>query len=40
MRVKKEKEEKRAAEVEMQRAAGDKKPEENEKLETERESED
>lgn len=40
VRVKKEKEEKRAAEVEMQRAEGDKKPEENEKLETERESED
>ena len=40
VRVKKEKEEKRAAEVEMQRAAGDKKLEENEKLETERESED
>ena len=40
VREKKEKEEKRAAEVEMQRAEGDKKPEENEKLETERESED
>lgn len=40
VRVKKEKEEKCAAEVEMQRAAGDKKLEENEKLETERESED